>query len=344
MRVVHVCPTYFDPRSVIAGGERYSYGLAKAMSRVTPTTLVSFGDEAFETRDGDLLFRCYERWAYVKGQRNNPFTPAFVRDVLAADVVHCHQFLTVPSDVAILAALLARKKSFVTDLSGNSSFSLSYHFPLWRAVSAFLLISNFNRSVFEYVSIPKVVIYGGVETDHFKPSQAPRTKRILAVGRLVSHKGFHTLIEALDPDMELDVVGRPHDPAYVDALRRAAAGKRVHFHLAMDDKDLLPAYQTAAVVAIPTEVDGGYTTALEAMACKTPVVGTRVGSLPEVIDDGKTGFIVPSGDVAALKARLRRILDDEALARSMGEAGLQRVETAFTWARVVERCMQAYAA
>jgi glycosyltransferase involved in cell wall biosynthesis len=314
------------------------------MSRVTPTTLVSFGDEAFETRDGDLVFRCYQRWAYVQGQRTNPFTPAFLRDVLAADVVHCHQFLTVPSDIAILGALLTRKKSFVTDLSGGAGFSLSYHMPLWRAVSAFLLISNFNRGLFDHLSVPKAVIYGGVETDHFKPSPAPRTKRILTVGRLVSHKGFHTLIEALDPDMELDVVGRPHDRAYVDALKRAATGKQVHFHLAMDDKDLLPAYQTAAVVAIPAEVDGGYTTALEAMACKTPVVGTRIGSLPEVIDDGKTGFIVPSRDVAALKARLRRILDDDALARSMGEAGLERVEAAFTWDRVVERCMQAYAA
>lgn len=188
------------------------------------------------------------------------------------------------------------------------------------------------------------MIDGGVETDHFVPSAAPRTKRILAVGRIVSHKGFHTLIEALDPDMELDVVGRVQDQAYADKLQRAASGKQVRFHFEMDDKELLPAVQTAAVVAIPPEVDGGYTTALEAMACKTPVVGTRVGSLPEVVADGETGFLVPVGDAAALKARLRQVLTNPALARLLGEAGLKRVEATFTWPRVVERCLEAYAA
>src|ERR1019366_7543163 len=155
MRVLHVCPTHFSPGSVLAGAERYSYGLCKAMSRVTPTTLVTFGDAPFETHDGELTIRCYRRWAYVKGQRTNPFAPDFVKDILGADVVHCHQFKVVASDIAILGAALSHKRVFVTDLGGNSGFSLSYHLPLWRLVRAFLLISEFNQSLFADLAVPK---------------------------------------------------------------------------------------------------------------------------------------------------------------------------------------------
>lgn len=342
-RVLHVCPTYFGRGSVVAGGERYSHGLSKAMARRMPTTLVTFGDEPFERRDGDLTIRCYRRWAYVKNNRMNPFAPGFLRDVLAADVVHCHQFRTVASDLAILGGALARKKVFVTDLGGATDFALSNYVPFWRTVRAFLLISDFNRSLFDDLPVKKSVIYGGVETDHFRPGPGPRSNRILFVGRLMPHKGVETLIQALDPDMDLDVVGQVSVPEYAATLKAAAEGKRVRFHDDFSDERLLEAYQSAAVVAIPSLIDGGYTTALEAMACKTPVVGTTIGSLPELVKDGETGFIVPPLDTKALRLGLRRLLTDSTLARTMGEAGRHRVEEMFTWNRVVDRCAEEYA-
>ncbi len=341
MRVLHVCPTHFSPGSVLAGAERYSYGLCKAMSRVTPTTLVTFGDAPFETRDGELTIRCYRRWAYVNGQRTNPFALDFVRDILSADVVHCHQFKVVASDVAILGAALTRKRVFVTDL-GGSGFSLSYHLPLWRFVRSFLLISEFNRTLFADLAVPKKIIYGGVDTDNFRPGSSPRSKRILFVGRLMEHKGVHLLIDALEPGMELDVVGQPTTPEYAARLRSAAAGKAVQFHDDFADNRLLEAYQTAAVVAIPSLVDGGYTTALEAMACETPVVATAVGSMPELVKDGETGFVVPIDGVLPMRNHLRRLIAEPSLGRSIGAAGRNRVEELFTWARVVERCMEQY--
>jgi glycosyltransferase involved in cell wall biosynthesis len=343
MRVLHVCPTYFGLGSVVAGGERYSLGLSKTMARRVPTTLVTFGDAQFERRDGDLTIRCYRRWAYVKGNRMNPLAPAFLRDVFAADVVHCHQFRTVASDLAILGGALARKKVFVTDLGGSTEFALSNYLPLERGVRALLLISEYNRSLFDGLSIKKSVIYGGVDIDSFRPGPGPRSNRILFVGRLMAHKGVELLIQALEPDMQLDVVGQVSVPEYAATLRVTAEGKQVRFHEDFEDERLLEAFQKAAVVAIPSLVDGGYTTALEAMACATPVVATAVGSLPELVKDGETGFIVPPRDVGALRGRLRQLLRDRELARTMGEAGLRRVETEFTWDRVVDRCVHEYA-
>ena len=343
MRVLHVCPTYFSPGSVIAGGERYSYGLCKAMSRITPTTLVTFGAESFEKTDGELTIRCYRRWASVKGQTANPFAPAFLKDILSADVVHCHQFKVVPTDLAILGAALTRRKVFLTDLGGNSAFSLSYHLPLWRLVRSFLLISDFNRSLFADLDLPKTVIYGGVDVDSFRPGPSVRSKRILFVGRLMEHKGIHLLIDALDQDMDLDVVGHATVPEYAARLKKMAEGKRVRFHDDFADDRLLELYQTASVVAIPSLVDGGYTTALEAMACETPVVATAVGSMPELVKDGETGFIVAPDGVLAMRSHLRRLIDDRSLARTVGAAGRKRVEAMFTWDRVVERCLREYA-
>jgi len=344
MRVLHVCPTYFSADSIIAGGERYSYGLAMTMAKVTPTTLVTFGDKEFIRKDGDLTVHCYRRWTYLHGSRANPVSATFLKDVLSHDVVHCHQFMTVASDIAILGGALARKKVFITDLGGSAGFSLSYHLPLWRAVREFLVISEFNRDLFASLALKKTVIYGGVDTDVFCPDETKRTNRILFVGRLMPHKGVDLLIDALGPYMELDVVGQAPDAAYLASLKEKAKGRRVRFLEGTRDDALLGMYREAAVVAIPSRLDGGYTTALEAMACCTPVVGTKVGSLPELVEDGKTGFIVPCDDVEGFRARLCQLFDDRSLGACMGQAGRARVEAMFTWDRVVERCLREYAA
>jgi starch synthase len=81
---------------------------------------------------------------------------------------------------------------------------------------------------------------------------------------------------------------------------------------------------------------------LEAMASGTPVVASRVGGLAEVVQDGETGFLVPSGDVGALRERLEQVLGDPGLARRLGANARQVVLERFTWDRVAERCLAAY--
>jgi glycosyltransferase involved in cell wall biosynthesis len=78
------------------------------------------------------------------------------------------------------------------------------------------------------------------------------------------------------------------------------------------------------------------------MACATPVVVSRVGGMHHVVDDGATGYLVPPSDPQALGERLRRLLDDPAGARRMGEAARRRIEDLFTWDHVARRCLEAY--
>ena len=83
-------------------------------------------------------------------------------------------------------------------------------------------------------------------------------------------------------------------------------------------------------------------TLLEGMACGAPAIATDVCSLPEVVEDGVTGFIVPPNDPTALGEKIRWLRLHPAEARRMGEAARQRVLESFTWDRVVQNCFEAY--
>jgi glycosyltransferase involved in cell wall biosynthesis len=344
VRVVFVCPTHFSAKSVLAGAERYAFELARAMARRTPTTLVTFGDEALQSKEGDLAIHCYRRWLNISGNPMNPLTPMFLRDIARADVVHCLQYGTVATDLAVLASVIGRKRVFVTDLAGSAAVTLWYRLRLWKGVREFLLISEYNRSLLERFDAPKYVIYGGVDVERFRPQPEVRRETVLFAGRLLAHKGIEVLLDALEPDQKAVIVGQAPSADYAAALVARAAGKQVEFKRDCTDVELLAEYHRARVVALPSLQDSGYTTALEAMACGIPVVGSTVGSLPELLADGETGFIVPANDPAALRAKLRALAEDRDLAERMGAAGRRRVERMFTWDQIVDRCLHRYRA
>jgi len=83
-------------------------------------------------------------------------------------------------------------------------------------------------------------------------------------------------------------------------------------------------------------------TLIEAMACATPVICTRVASMPEIVVDGVSGFILEPGDSATLRSRLEWLAAHPAEACSMGAAGRARVLERFQWSDVVKRCLDAY--
>jgi glycosyltransferase involved in cell wall biosynthesis len=176
---------------------------------------------------------------------------------------------------------------------------------------------------------------------------------VLFVGRILPHKGVDHLIRGLPVGMELVVIGSaPHEP-YLRDLHALASGKPVRFQHDADDHTLVRAYREALCVVLPSVYRTMYgrtttvpellgQTLLEAMACGTPVIGTDVASIPEVIEDGVTGYLVPPNDPAALGQALIKLRDNPALAAEMGAAGRARVEQRFTWDAVVERCLEIY--
>lgn len=351
--VVHVVPATFGPDGVVGGAERYVLELARAMSRRVPTTLVSFGDRASEDSRDALRLRVLGPARYLRGQRTNPVSLQLFAALRRATIVHCHQQHVLASSLAALYGRLTGRRVFVTDLGGGG-WDVSGYVSTDRWYHGHLHISEYSRCVFGHAQQRKArVILGGVDAERFSPAADVPREGVLFVGRLRPHKGVGYLIEALPPGMPLTIIGPASDARYLDDLKRLAAGKPVTFRHDASDADLVDAYRRALCVVLPSVYRTRYgqetpvpellgQTLLEAMACEAATVATDVASLPEVVDDGLTGFLVPPNDPGALGARLAWLRDHPDDARCMGRAGRRRVLRRFTWDAVVGRCLAAY--
>ncbi len=354
-RVTHLTPALFGRGGVYGGGERYAFELARHMARVVPTTLVSFGDRAerFTTADGLRVRVLGPAWA-VRGQPSNPLHPGLVRAVASAEVVHAHQTNVLASELAALLGRLSGRRVFASDLGGGG-WCLGARLKTADWFHGHLHISEYSRALAGGTADPRHrVILGGVDTDKFSPDpDVPREPLVVFVGRLLPHKGIDVLVEALPPGLKLEVIGRPYSEPYHAKLRKLATDKRVVFRQDCDDAEVVRAYRRAMCVALPSVYRDCYgnesrvpellgQTPLEGMACGAAAVVTDVASLPEVVADGVTGFVVPPNDPAALRAKLEWLRDHQEDARRMGDAGRVRVLERFTWPAVVRRCLAAY--
>jgi glycosyltransferase involved in cell wall biosynthesis len=104
-----------------------------------------------------------------------------------------------------------------------------------------------------------------------------------------------------------------------------------------DDRLLAAAYREAAVTVLPSEYEAFGLVLLESLAQGTPVIASRVGGIPEVVDDGRAGLLVPPGSVPELSAAIRRLWEDPALGRRLGEYGRSTVVPRFTWEALADR-------
>jgi glycosyltransferase involved in cell wall biosynthesis len=354
-RVLHIVPALFGAKGGVFGGaERYALELARHMAEEVPTRLVSFGSEPQRIRIGRLEVRVLPQPWYVRGQRFNPVHAGLIPQIAAAEVVHCHQQHIMASSLAALAGRLSGRAVFVTELGGGG-WDFSSYVCTDRWYRGHLHISEYSRKVCGHEGRPGAhVILGGVDTDRFRP-QPPwsRGDSVLFVGRFLPHKGVNDLVDAVPADMPLELIGQPHDERFLRDLQARAAGKRVCFRHDCTDADLVNAYRHALCVVLPSvyrNLYGGETrvpellgqTLLEGMACGIPAVCTNVASMPEVVDDGVTGFVVPPNDPAALRERLIWLRDHPEDARRMGEAGRRRVLDRFSWPAVARRCLEIY--
>jgi glycosyltransferase involved in cell wall biosynthesis len=253
-------------------------------------------------------------------------------------------------------ARVRRNPTAVTDhgVGGGNWLGL-----LPRLFDRFLTVSAYSARQLGAPASRTRVIYGGADPVRFSPDPELVRRGVLFVGRLTPHKGVDRLIEAVPDGAEVRIVGSPgHDPTpperdYPDLLRRLAARRRIEFLGAVPDWNLPALYRGARVLALPSvhltcygrriavsELLG--LAVIEAMASGTPVVASRLGGVPEVVEHGVTGFLVEPGDVSELRARVAEILGDRRLADRLGRNARERVLETFTWDACAERCLAAY--
>jgi len=164
--------------------------------------------------------------------------------------------------------------------------------------------------------------------------------RILFAGLLYPLKGVHHLLAAFAeiaaeyPAAELVIAGRPQNKSYVSDLQREIGrlgiSDRVRFLGEVSQQDLARWMNRSAVLVLPSLSEGLGRVLVEAMATATPVIGTRVDGIPDVVCDGETGWLVPPADVASLLERLRFILSHPRESREMGRRGRETVRRLFS--------------
>ena len=171
------------------------------------------------------------------------------------------------------------------------------------------------------------------------PANFPTGRVILTVGRWCAderYKGMDTLITALPrlltewPDVQLVAVGEGDDQGWLEQIADGRGVLRhVHFLSGLTYPEIAACYQACEIFALPSRGEGFGLVYLEAMACGKPVIGGAHGGAPEVIDDGKTGYLVQHGDAGQLATSLETLLADPELGREMGARGRERVEREF---------------
>jgi glycosyltransferase involved in cell wall biosynthesis len=337
-RVAFVTPQHFSPSGVLGGGERYPTNLARGIVRSTggeySVDIISFGadDGWAEVEPGVRLHRL--PLASTPRDPQDSVSWSLPQALDGYDLVHLHQGLTRPGAIALVAARIRRQPVVLTH-HGGGTLSPDLWVELIELSDAVVAVSEFGaRSLGARRHVD--VIRGGVDGDVFQPTRPqPQRRHVLFVGRLLPHKGVDRLIAAMPAGVPLIICGQAYDARYAEILRDRARGRDVRFVHDADDARLRELYASAHCVVLPSvhiDVFGQYHPApelmgfalLEAMACATPVVCSRVGGMPEFVDDGVDGFVYDSAD--ELRAAMSRLAADSLLADRMGAAGRRAVE------------------
>ena len=174
---------------------------------------------------------------------------------------------------------------------------------------------------------------------------------IVYAGVLIPRKGVNLLLKAfaaLDhPRAQLHLVGGAENAAYAESLKRQAADlgieSRVHFAGAVSQRELASYFAAARVMVLPSLSEGLGRVVVEAMLLGTPVIGSRVGGIPDMIIDGENGYLVEAGSEAALTAALRRVYDEEEDFAAMGEKARAFAEDFFSPRKYVDGYRQLFA-
>jgi glycosyltransferase involved in cell wall biosynthesis len=284
-----------------------------------------------------------------------------LRDIIAREQI---DFVNAHAPVPLLADVTARS-------CGDLPFVLTYHAGPMRNGRAlydvtcslyerYLLSATARRAdqiisssgyvseSFDNLFAGKVTIISpGVDANLFREGGKRDPNLVLFVGSLAKaahYKGLPDLITAVSilrddrPTVRLEVIGDGDGmPDHIALCQQRGVAENVTFAGRLDRVALAAAYQRASVVALPTHYDSFPTVLVEAMSTGRPVVSTKVGGVPTLVNNGVDGVLLTPGDIPALASTIGNLLEDPALATEMGRHGAQKVRLELSWNTQADR-------
>jgi glycosyltransferase involved in cell wall biosynthesis len=214
-------------------------------------------------------------------------------------------------------------------------------------IDVFISPSDFlAQKVIEHgIKTPIVTIPNFINPDYFQAYYEPENY-FISVGRLVRTKGIMTLVEAmryLPGDAELRIAGTGELESELRAYVQEHQLYNVKFLGHLDTPSLIHAVQRALFTVQPSEWYENYSmTVIESLACGTPVIGSRMGGIPEQVRDGWNGLLFEAGNAPQLAEKMKMLLDDRRLAIEMGRNGREQIETLNSPATHYNQTLQVY--
>jgi len=278
------------------------------------------------------------------------------------DVIHSHWII--PQGMIGAICKKITKVKHIISIHG-SDINLCLNNRLLKIVLNFVINNTdeiCTNSSFTYTQLNKIsrssqsktkIIPMGINANKFKVQNSADSeiyirnkKTVLCIGRLIDWKGTKFLLLAMEkvlkqlPDAQLIIGGTgPEKENLIRLSTELNIQDSVVFAGYIEDEFLLEYYSKADIFVLPSidingQTEGLGVVLLEAMACCVPVIGSNVGGIPDIIQDGYNGYLVPEKNPEELSKKIIQLLVDPVLARRFGENGLATVQNKFTWDRI----------
>lgn len=355
---VLIAAPYFPPH--LGGQEYYAANIAKQLQKHFgwDVAVAATGSRGWRTHVGDEAGLRVYRLPYWLKVSNTPINPLWwfsMRRIIhreRPDVLNAHAPVPLFADLFVRAARRIPSALTYHMVSMQKGIArLDWMIKLYEQrvlprtlhrTAAIICASTAVRDNFlQAFRAKSAVVPSGVDATFFTPARTMPAGNLLFVASLNksdSHKGLAYLLEAMPaviqahPKARLHIVGTGTGRTQYEAhAKRLGVSKHVRFLGAQYGKDIRKAYQHATIFVLPSTNENAPLTVLEAMAASIPVVSTKVGALSQLVDNGRTGYLVEPARSDLLAEKITYLLEHPTTAKRFGAAGRRKVTSAFTW-------------
>lgn len=371
--------TFEYPPNVYGGAGVHVKYLTKALSGQIDVEVRTLGTSG-KVREGKIkVIRC-EPWEIFRKGCDPKFKRLFeafsldlalVKDPIDSEIVHAHTWYTSLAgfysknlyDVKLVMTVhsLEPKRPWKIEAMGNA-----YRLSTWAeraglsACDRIIAVSKEDKKdIMDCYGIENnrvEVIPNGIDIEKYKRREdfsvlekyGVKKPYVLFLGRLSRQKGVFETVRASDSfpkNVKLVLVTSRADEKGIENELAKEVYKReniIWINKMLTEDEAVALYSSAEVFTSPSIYEPFGIVNLEAMACGTPVVSTKVGGIKDVVSDGKTGILVNPRNPEEVAEAVNKLLADKELAKNMGEKGRRRVEKEFSWERIAERTLALY--
>ena len=233
------------------------------------------------------------------------------------------------------------------------SFNTFFERNTLKAVKHIVVISPYvEEMIRSYTSARMYHIDNPVDEVFFQLKDKTVPNRLLFVGMIRTRKGILNLLKAVHliqkniPDIQLNIVGKVFEPEYYkllqDYIEDNNLGANVIFKGRISDKELYREFEECVAIILPSIEESSPMVVEQAMAAGKPVVATRVGGIPFLVEDRKSGILVEYGDISGLAEAITSVLRNPEVAREMGRRGQEIATTRFELSAIVDKTKKVY--